>query len=222
MKYKFAYSLIEAACALCDSGHEPIAIAMELADKCSAENAMVEATKKCRECAEAVDCPTWVGGSPEDASLICPEGYDRPPSFRADDYLPRCRRLIPTLDEASADVVEISQLLSDALDAGELVGTPDAISRINLQTFWEKVYPADKPAIFYGESDQAAGDGGKAEIVLGALLQYLKAQRHFKLDAAKQEITEYGLGRGFSSRSLDTVFSKALETFRNTQIAEKK
>lgn len=220
MKYRYAYSLLEAACALCDVDHQTVAAAMSASDMERARTAMKDATAVCRQCPEEFDCPTWVGLCADEPRLVCPRGYDRPPSYDEKDYI-QTRRYIPDPAEAPPEVIEICQLLHDALAEGALSGTTDAIPRASLIDYWAHHYPGDKPAFLFDEPE-VAGDGGKAEIVLGALLEYLKTQRQFKLEAAKLEITDFSLGRGFGSRSLDTVFAKAQEAFRNARNDTKK
>lgn len=112
-------------------------------------------------------------------------------------------------------------ILMDAIQCGDLpLALPDKtrIKRTDLKEWMEKAYPSEKPAFLFEQEDSKGQvDCSKTEVVLGALLQYLKSHGHFKLESAKAEIAEFGLGRGFSSRSLDDVFAKAQTAFRSAR-----
>lgn len=220
MKYKFAYSLVEAASELCGADYQTIAAAMSANDLARARASMEEATAECYQCPEAIDCPRWftpAGGEP--AEFFCPQGYRQPPSYKLDDYIPE-RRYLPEPAEAPAEVIEMCQLLNAALVAGALAGAPDAIPRASLIAFWTGQYPTDKPDFLFDEPAEVAG-GGKAEIVLGALLEYLDDERYFKFGNAKEAVHKM-LGNRFSPRTQDNVFSAARDAFRNARSTNKK
>lgn len=220
--YKYSFTVLEAACALCDVDVEHVRSAMLATDTKVADQAMKAVLSKCRFCSSQLDCPEWTPmGYEEPATLICPEHFQSVPSEKLEDYLP-APRSVPMEGEAPKVLVDICQLLGDAIAGGELSSTNGLISRTSLKVFWEKLYPDDKPAMFCDLGRETAGDGGKLQIVLGALLHYLKGNKYFKAEDAKRAISEYSLGRGFSTRTLDTLFSEASEAFRNVGKAGEK
>jgi hypothetical protein len=210
MKYKYAYSLLEAACALGDADYQNIATAMSASDTVHARTAMEEATAACRSCTEAIDCPTWRGYA-EDRTLVCPQGYNHPPSSDISNYVPK-RRHIPDKEEAPGEVIELCQLLSDALASGTLAGTPDAISRANLIAFWELHYPTDKPAFLFDAPPDAVPLDSDLLLIIAALLSQLKAvNARNNQDNVAADIAAI-LGPGFGETKLKHIFAHANNT----------
>lgn len=222
MKYKYAYSLLEAACALGNADYQAIAAAMSANDSVRANAAMDEATAACRSCTEAIDCPTWVGYA-EDRTLTCPQGYNHPPSYDISNYAPK-RRHIPDKEEAPGEVIELAQLLSDALASGTLAGTPDAISRANLIGFWEQHYPTDKPAFLFDAPADAAPLDSDLLLIVAALLSQLKAvNARNNQDNIAADIATI-LGPGFGETKLKHIFAHANNTLamRRTPTSNKR
>lgn len=208
MKYRYTYSLLEAACALCAADHQAVQASMSSNDQMRAQATKMVATEKCRECPKYfVECPEWKGDIDE-PWLDCPQQYESPPSFNDDGYTPK-RRFVPAPDEASNTVIEMCRLLQAALSAGELAGTPDAILRSSLIDYWVRQYPNEKPEFLFPPIEVPAVDTDLL-LIIATLIQQIKVTNE------KQEDIVFNankiLGKGFSESRLEKIFAQANRT----------
>lgn len=215
MEFQFVFSLIEAACIVCEYDYDAVVEEMARNDRNAALVEMEKALRLCDACdRQRSRCPEWTSYYPEDGMLVCPHNFSSPPSRDIQNYLPSTVRTHPYDGEFSDEFVRCVQMLREALRAGHLQGSEDQIARPDLMAFLEKHYPHVKPDVLFAGQLMPLGDS-KAQVVLGALLTYLEKQRYFKFETAKLAISDAIPGRGFGKRTLEDIFSNAKASFSN-------
>lgn len=214
---QYTYTVLEAAALWLGLEPANIEAKMKENDFSEAEALMRQKLLTCEGCLNQLGCPEWRGNCPEDAELICPENFERPPSKDVSDYLPR--RLSPYLPNSGEfpeypGLCQRVELLIAALECGDLEGSPAAITHPNLRSWMETYAPRQKPSFLYSAEESLTTSDPKVLAVIGALLAELNAKR-VKQTAVRDNIAEkLEMHRGFSTRNLDTLFSSANSEYR--------
>lgn len=195
---QYSYTVLEAAVLWLELSSEEVIARMATTDLVNAEKERKLAIAKCMVCSEQLTCPEWRGACPEDAELVCPEFYSRPPSWEISDYLPKSNRYLPEQDEFPEypELRRRVQLLLSAIECGDLSGSPEAITHINLRAWIQLYEPSLKPSFLFPE---AAG--------LREQLKQVIAER----DALLAEVTLLKQSQG----AISEPKGKSLTTYHN-------